>query len=469
MAMEDRAVTYGMLDAAITRCAHRITALDIPPGGLVAVEVQNRIRHLTLCLALFRSGVASVSLAPGQAAEAGLTLAVRLGDTPADGSAHAGRSVAVTDAWFSDDIAAGALPPGFSDGSQICRISLTSGSTGQPKAVTYTVRELARRMQRFVGFVDMSHTGVLCLPGLSSNFGFTAAAATLFAGRKACFSQSPYQAASLIELFSLDVAIAAPEQLLALTRVARKLHAQPASLRTITIAGDRPTHVLLEAAAQHLCRDIRCLYGASETGPIALANACDVVRHPGLAGHVLPGNEVAVFTARDTRCAAGELGAVAVRANDDAGAARRWIDVGDIGWIADDGQLHVLGRASELEPVKLVRAPTQDISPGHEVEHALRLEWDVTDAAAVLVEPAGATPQIWIGVVDNGGASADQLAALARARGIAHDIRIVDLAAIPRSVNGKIRRIELKAAMLAASPSPSAPAASRTESAGSPA
>ena len=38
MVMEDRTVTYGMLGAAIERCARRIAALNIAPDGLVAVN-----------------------------------------------------------------------------------------------------------------------------------------------------------------------------------------------------------------------------------------------------------------------------------------------------------------------------------------------------------------------------------------------------------------------------------------------
>ncbi len=59
MVMEDRTVTYGMLGAAIERCARRIVALDIPPGGLVAVQIKNPIRDLTISLALFRIGLGS--------------------------------------------------------------------------------------------------------------------------------------------------------------------------------------------------------------------------------------------------------------------------------------------------------------------------------------------------------------------------------------------------------------------------
>ena len=67
MVMEDRTITYGMLGTAIASCARRIAALKIQPNGLVAVQIENPIRDLTISLALFRIGMRSISLTQGHA------------------------------------------------------------------------------------------------------------------------------------------------------------------------------------------------------------------------------------------------------------------------------------------------------------------------------------------------------------------------------------------------------------------
>jgi acyl-coenzyme A synthetase/AMP-(fatty) acid ligase len=85
----------------------------------------------------------------------------------------------------------------------------------------------------------------------------------------------------------------------------------------------------------------------------------------------------------------------------------------------------------------------------HEIEHLLRLEWDATDAAAVLIEDNG-TSCIAIGVVDGVEANAEKLAVIARQRGIEHPIRITALKTIPRGPNGKINRAELAALIASA-------------------
>jgi acyl-coenzyme A synthetase/AMP-(fatty) acid ligase len=232
-----------------------------------------------------------------------------------------------------------------------------------------------------------------------------------------------------------------PEQLLALARVARISKAHLHSLRTVWVAGGLLTRTLLEAAAVYVCRDIICRYGASESGVMADASLQDVLHDPGFAGHVLPGVDVGIFDDRGNTCGHGEAGLIKVRhAGDD-----NWIELGDIGRLKTGGRLYVLGRASEAGIGYLQGG---QVSPVHEAEHLLRLEWDVADAAAVLIEDTSPS-QIWIGMVDGKGADAGKLSALLHTRGIDHTVRLFDLKSIPRGANGKVNRAQLKAVMIA--------------------
>jgi acyl-coenzyme A synthetase/AMP-(fatty) acid ligase len=449
--MEDRAVTYGMLGAGIERCARRIAGLGIARGEPAALLVQNPLRHLTLALALHRIGIPSLSLEHNQAGIAEIKLATVLGDAAARGLVKPGaRVIEVTDEWFSQEPPAGAaLPEPFAGSQQVCRLSLTSGTTGAPKILSHTVADVGSRAMSFIG---LDWRVVLCMLGLSTNFGFTTDCAALAYGRTLCLAESPYQAIRMIELFSIDFILLSTEQLLALTRVARKTNAGLSSLRNVWIGGEIPTRALLESASLHVCKDILNRYGASELGLIARSTARELLANPGLAGHVVPGIEVSIVDPAGNRCPPGRPGFVMARRTGDGADKAPWSDLGDVGWIAPDGQLFVIGRTSDLGPPGAAGAWTPQASPVHEIEHLLRLEWDVTDAAAVLVEDAqsGARPQAWVGVVDNRGADAARLEAIARARGIDCAVRLVELKAIPRGLNGKVIRGQLKAAIEAA-------------------
>lgn len=449
MAMEDRAVTYGMLKDAVARCARRIADVNLDRQGPVAVLIRNPIRHLTVCLALFRLGIQAVSLEHKQSGIRRRKFSVVLGDREAAGAVDAdNRLVEVTDEWFAVDLPGSeVVGTGFTDPAQVCRVSLTSGSTGTPKTVEHSVADFGVRI---VGFIDVNWERVLCLPGLSSNSGFKTCCAALATGRTVCFAESPYQAMRMIELFAIDFVKASTEQLLALTRVARKTGAEPRSLRTIWVGGSVPTRTLLEAALTHLCTNILCRYSASETGLVAQATAREILSlsRPGLVGRIVPGVEVGIFAADGRRCAEGETGRVKIRSSTGSAAPRTsdageyWIDLDDLGRVDSEGRLYLLGRASD--------ASGAELSPVYEIEHILRLEWDVSDAAAVLVDDAaaGKSPQIWIGVVDNQGGSAEQLAAILRSRGLQYPLRLFDLPAIPRGSNGKVIRHQLKALMI---------------------
>jgi acyl-coenzyme A synthetase/AMP-(fatty) acid ligase len=453
---EERVVTYDMLRVAIARCARHIAGLGLAGDGPVAILVANPVRHIALILALMRIGIPSISLEHSQSGIGGLRFAAVLGDDKAQPLVDpASRFVEVVDAWFETD-PGGDLPRGFADSGQVCRMILTSGTTGQPKFIKVTIQEFGVRIG---GFTGGNWRSLLCLPGLSSGWTFNALGAALSAGQTLCFAVSPFQAARMIELFAIDYVVASTEQLLALTFVARKSGAQFRTLRMVEVSGSVPTAVLLQAAMVYVCKNICCRYGTTELGPVARAAARDVLSRPGLAGHLLPGAEIMITDESGAPCAPGVVGHIKGRADQRWNAMvaseankRVWIDVGDLGWMTADGELYVLGRPSDAASDFAHNAAADQISPVHEIEHLLRLEWDAADAAAILVDTGAgvATPAIWIAAVDCKDADVAKLEAMLRARGLAFAVRLFALKSIPRGVNGKVQRAQLKSMMLAA-------------------
>ncbi|MBX9774864.1 MAG: acyl--CoA ligase [Xanthobacteraceae bacterium] len=250
--MEDRIVTYGMLGTAIGNCARRIADADIDRSGVVAVLVQNPIRALTLCLALFRIGVRCMPLEPGQSGIVNLNIAVALADAQSKQRlSPAGRIIEVTDVWFtSEAVGVGSLPAPFSDSRQVCLEALTSGTTGAPKSIPTTVDYIARYVGP--GVMEPGGNVVLCMLGLGSVWGYTIACSVLASRKTLCFAISPFQAIRMVELFSVDLIFASTDQLVALIRVVRRSRAQLRSLRTVVTGGSVPSRALLEAATLYL-------------------------------------------------------------------------------------------------------------------------------------------------------------------------------------------------------------------------
>jgi len=452
--MEDRVVTYGMLGIAIENSARRIFSFKIPKGGLVAVCVANPIRHFTLCLALYRIGLCSMSLEHGQPGIASLAFAAVLGDGEAR-PLFDPRSpfVEIFDDWFGPDVSAGdSLPAGFSDPSEICHYALTSGLTGARKSFGCTIAYVGRHVPRAIIY---NCTHVLCMLGLSSAWGYLIACAALGTGKTLCFATSPFQAVRMIDLFSIDYLMASYDQLVAITRVARKLSAKLRSLRTIVAGGSVPSRALLESATAHLCKDVISRYGTTELGLVADASASEVLANPGLIGRVVPDIELAVFDPRGNRLPPGQVGIVKGRIKSwigtpPAGSENNhpWIDVGDVGWVTSDSRFFVVGRTADIAAASIDDATAQQVSPIYEIEHLVRLEWDAADAAAVLVDNDAGQPEIWVATVDCQEADAAKLETVLRHRGIEGPVRLFSLPAIPRGANGKIQHAQLKSLLL---------------------
>ena len=442
----DRAITYGMLAAGIESCARRFARADLGSGVPVAIAVKSPLRQVVLGLALLRIGIPSMSIGSVSQLTADIGVAAVLVDSGNTSGAHSGRRViTVTDEWFAPDAAGSApLPRGFSGSDGVCRYSLTSGTTGDPKLIRDTIASIGGRVfNNIFNGIDISRTGMLCLQGLSSTWGFANACATLTAGRTLYLANSPGEAIAMIELFAIDLVLASTDQVLSLAATARRTGAQVRSLRLVAMSGGVTSRTLLEAAITYLSKDILCLYGATEIGLVSRAMGRDVLANPGLAGFVAPGVEAAVFDAGGNVCPAGEIGSIKVRhtADDDADAEPAWIELGDYGWFAPDGRLYVVGRTADGAITEM------RISPVIEAEHILRVEFDYDDAAALMHDGEGSRPVIQFGIVNNRDTTADKLQASLLVRGIDVAVELFALPSIPRGANGKVNRVQLKSAL----------------------
>ena len=174
----DRLATYGMLAQGMLRVKDRLRALAVPPGELVCVTLGSAIRHLIVAAALFRLGLPVISAArAGEIVPLGLPIKLFLHDA-GEPMIPGLRQVLVGDDWFvgEDRKIPASQPGGFVDGDAICRVDLSSGATGRPKAVSTTVGALYHRMNTSYLAINAGvWNRLLCLPGLSGAWGFVLA------------------------------------------------------------------------------------------------------------------------------------------------------------------------------------------------------------------------------------------------------------------------------------------------------
>jgi len=198
-------------------------------------------------------------------------------------------------------------------------------------------------------------------------------------------------------------------------------------------------------------------YGMTETSPVALGNPMGPTRRPGTVGVPFPGTDIRVVSADDPAIdvPVGERGELLVRGPqvfagywgrpDETAAALLpggWVRTGDIVTVAEDGFVTVVDRMKEL-----IITGGYNVAP-REVEEALEAHPDVDAAAVVGLRRPDGSEQVAAAVQLRPGRSLDAGALRDYARTHLADYkvprRIVQMDELPRSLVGKVLRREVR-------------------------
>ena len=173
--LADRMVSFGMVAGGIRSVEVAIAGASIDSKQIVAVRIDNQIRHLIVVSALYRLGIVSVSITGKEdLSKTGVKVDAIISDQPISGF---GRLVPIHDDWFAKklDIAA-PRPNGFQQEDALARIVMSSGTTAAPKAIGMSARVVEDRIvtgRRTLTLAPWDR--MMCLPVLTSSLGFGSA------------------------------------------------------------------------------------------------------------------------------------------------------------------------------------------------------------------------------------------------------------------------------------------------------
>jgi malonyl-CoA/methylmalonyl-CoA synthetase len=341
-------------------------------------------------------------------------------------------------------------------------LAYTSGTTGTPKAVPLTARNLLSSIRAVMLAWAWSEDDVLvhALP-LYHQHGLGGVHAALLSGSRTIVLErfEPAALCGAIARERASVLFAVPtiyERLLAWEGIA---DADLGSLRLAVSGSAALSPQLAQRAAVKLGRLPLERYGTTESG-LNVSNPLAGPRRVGSVGLPLPGVELAIAAADGTPAEPGAEGEIVLRGPQVFGGYRGadateafypggWFRTGDIGVVdPDEGYLSIVGRSKEL-----IITGGLNVYP-REVELALEVEPSVSAAAAVGVPSERWGEEVVALVVPADGREIDEAALLAAARTRLAPYkcpkRLVVVDSLPRNSLGKVVRREAAAIAAAA-------------------
>ncbi|MDH3606587.1 MAG: 4-coumarate--CoA ligase family protein [Acidimicrobiia bacterium] len=472
-----RSLTYGALTESVARMAGGLTARGFGRGDVFAILAPNLPEYATAFLGVAAVGGINTTINPTYTAE---EIEFQLRDSGArflltipmfmEQAAVAASGAGIEEIFVLGE-AAGATPlgellavepvGGFADvdpGDDVVALPYSSGTTGLPKGVMLTHRNLVANLAQgepafgmgddevAIAVLPFFHIyGMQVLMNGMLRYGGTVVTMPRF---------DLQEFLSLIQQHGVTRAYVVPPIVLALAKHPLVDDFDLSSLRSV-FSGAAPlsAELALEASARVGC-EVAQGYGLTETSPVTHATPPGQFK-PGSIGVALSNTECRVVGPDGDDLGQGEDGEIWIRGpqvmkgylnNPEATAATidedGWLHTGDIGHVDDDDHWYIVDRLKEL-----IKYKGFQVAPA-ELEGLLLTHPAVADGAVIPVpdEEAGEVPKAF--VVLKPGAEATPEEIMAHVAGhVAHfkQIRYLDIVEeIPKSASGKILRRILK-------------------------
>lgn len=468
---DPRTLTYRELDAAVDDAVGWLLQRGVQPGDRILLQLDKGLAFLVLHLANMRFGSVTVPLNPGathdEVVQAATDCRPRLlvrGTNAHDGDPPEVEGVPEVVAVMPDSLPAGdsrrtarQTPPSPRPDDLACLL-YTSGTTGRPKGARLLHRHLAANARTLADAWGWTPEDRLLhvLPLFHVHGLFVAASVALDCG--AGIELRPRFDAPAIwdALLTGDITIfmGVPTMYHRLLAAAPRALPRPVPVRLFT-SGSAPLRVeTLQAFEELTGHVILERYGMTEVG-MAASNPLHGTRKAGSVGPALPGVGLRVSHPDNGEAqVAGDVGEVQIsgpsvfdgyweRPEQTAASftADGWLRSGDLGFLDDEGYLHLVGRAKEL-----IISGGLNVYP-REVESVLDEHPAVLECAVCGVPDDDFGEVVAAGVVRAPDATCtpDGLLSWARERLAAYKLpkRVVFLPELPRNAMGKVRRDQL--------------------------
>ena len=315
----DRVIDYGALEGLIARGAGWLARRGIGLGSSVAICVTDPVKHVVVTLALARIGATQFGVMMAALSNAAVTMMMKAGCTAivtdiASLTVDGLRTISAEDSWLADGD--GPVPPRSGDGDRPCLVTMSSGTTAEPKLIMVTHRQLHHRMvsagamgfdeqDRFLSLLDLGALVQRSMVLRALMSGATVHHAALEAALDIAAYCGRHHITAIFALpfmVSTWLRTAPPDADIALPHV-----------RKLVLAGSTVTRQEFESAILRLTPNIFVAYGSNELGTASFADPAMRRRYPLSIGRLADGVEAEIVDESDRPVGIGEVGRIRIR------------------------------------------------------------------------------------------------------------------------------------------------------------
>lgn len=453
LATADTQVTYSDLFGQSKRIAAYLRVLGVKPGQLVATLVPPTLTFI-LRQALLHEAAISCAWPQHTQPDPELGIDWLITTVPVEGFSPE-KTILVNNAWLARANAFSVTdePNMFPDNDAVIHLIFSSGTTGRPKAIPFSIATIERRSNVAHGYW-MSEKPFMCILPQASVSGFQTAYANLVNSEPYLRPGSPAENVAIMNRYRVASVKASPAQLKDMVDYLRANPKVRLSLKLVQSAGSYLPPKLAADLRELTGAEIHNLYGSSEAGTVAIRVGSS--EEAADAGKVVPEATVQIVDEDDRQVPVNIPGIVRYKRpfqsteyfrNPEATESSfrdGWFYPGDTGWLTEDGHLWLSGRTSEL-----INAGGTKIDPAS-VDAYLIGQREVEDAAGFGYEDESGMTKFGIAIVPRKKRS--DLDDVRKRFNAAFPFKAPDeffiVESIPRNPSGKVIRRDLASAFL---------------------
>ena len=476
--------TFAQLAAEVERTARGLAGLGLHGGDRIGVWATNCAEWVLLHLAAARAGIVVVNVNPAYRAHElsyilrksrMRALFLRERDDRADyrailEQARDGEPLALerviyfgTPDWTAMLENGAAIPPASIACDDVTNIQYTSGTTGTPKGVLLTHRNLLNNAVGIAAGMRLDEKDLICVPvPLYHCFGCVGGTLVMVVSGAGMLFPAPFfDPLATMEAIAAERATTiygVPTMFIAQLGHAEFRRFDFTSLRTGVMAGAPcPIEVMKRVVTEMHCPQMTIMYGQTESSPVITMSSVEdsLEMRVSTVGCALANVEVKIASKTGETLPIGEQGELCTRgylvmkgydqepeATAKAIDPEAWLHTGDLATMRPDGYFRVTGRAKDL----IIRGG-ENIYP-RELEEFFYTNPKIADVQVVGVpdEKFGEAVAAWIRLKPGETATEDEIRDFCRGR-IAHFkipqyVRFVEQ--YPMTVTGKIQKYRMR-------------------------